>query len=102
MADEQQWQAERERLLAEQSALHKDWNRIPRLFWGVVLAVPVGLAFGIGPGMLVVLAVLALVATTAYLVGVRIKVNRSELDDADSELAGMARDRAARAATRLP
>lgn len=83
---EEKWESERQRLVEEQAALQGDWRRIGWLFGTAVLAIPAAILFGLWGAVLVVLAAGALVLVSAYLIGTRIKVNTSELREAEETL----------------
>lgn len=80
--------AEASRLESLLASLDRDWAQLPKLMGLSVLALPAGWFWGSGAAFGVVLLVFSLVATVVYLIGVRRKEYRYELDEVEALLRG--------------
>ena len=78
--------AEIERLKEEALVLERDWRRIPYLAAFIVLAGPVHWVWGATAAFYAILCVPCLVATAAYLIGVRKRENRDLLAELEEQL----------------
>ena len=83
-------EAEIERLKGEAKTLERDWRRIPFLAAFFLLALPVNWIWGPTASFYAVLCVPCLVATAAYLIGVRKRENRDLLVELEDQLEDMA------------
>ena len=75
-----------ERLHEEASKLARDWSRVPWLFGTIVLVPLMQVVSGPGAAMLALIFVPSLVATSAYLIGVRRKENAQLIEDLEQQL----------------
>lgn len=79
-------EAEIERLEDVRQSLEREWTRLPWLLIAGVLAIPAFFIWGVGSAILVLLAVLSLYGTAAYLVGVRRRETQGEIEDMRGDL----------------
>lgn len=78
--------AEVERLHREIASLDRDWARVPYLLFSLLLTIPAGLIWGWVAAQLVLICAVSLVGTAAYLIGVRRREYRGELEDLTRDL----------------
>jgi len=79
-------EAEVVRLRELDGELRQAWRRVPYLFVSFVLVAPVYALLGLTAAFATALSVPALVATAAYLIGVRRSNNRNEMADVNDAL----------------
>lgn len=74
------------RLQGLEEDLEGDWQKVPKLLWTTLLAVPVGLLTNAVWGVVTVATALSLWATAFYLIRVRREDYRHEIADTKREL----------------
>jgi hypothetical protein len=77
------------RLVRELDELEREWERLPRLLPGVLVAVPAGMALGVPIAFLVATLYVALLGTRMYLIGVHRAEHRDLLAHCWRELASL-------------
>lgn len=85
--DRSKMEVEAERLEQELATLEREWTRVHHYGWIGVLALPAGIVWGPFAAGLALLTTMLLVATAAYLLYVRRKEARGDLEMLHEDMA---------------